>query len=66
MIRVCAFCIAKKWIYETFVFYCDECKVVLHQFEDSPDLIKSLIVDTHPKFNVTEVKNNSEFKKWPI
>jgi hypothetical protein len=34
---------AKKWKDETHGLCCADGKVVLHQFEDLPDLIKSLI-----------------------
>jgi hypothetical protein len=38
----------KKWKYETHGLCCADGRVILYQFEDSPDLIKSLIDYFHP------------------
>lgn len=50
MIEVCIFCSVKKWSDETRGFRCAGAKVVLHTFENPPDLIKSLIVDAHLEY----------------
>ena len=48
MTILCPKCHAKKWKDETHGLCCADGKVVLHQFEDLPDLIKSLIDNSHP------------------
>ncbi|XP_025207742.1 uncharacterized protein LOC112603419 [Melanaphis sacchari] len=48
MTILCPKCHAKKWKDETHSLCCADGKVVLHQFEDLPDPIKSLIDNSHP------------------
>ncbi|KAE9542287.1 hypothetical protein AGLY_003414 [Aphis glycines] len=48
MTILCPKCHAKKWKDETRGLCCADGKVVLHQFENLPDLIKSLIDNSHP------------------
>jgi hypothetical protein len=48
MTILCPKCHAKKWKDETHELSCADGKVVLHHFEDLPDLIKSLIDNSHP------------------
>jgi hypothetical protein len=48
MATLCPKCHAKKWKDETHVLCCVDARVVLHQFEDPPYLIKSLTDNSHP------------------
>ncbi|CAI6354226.1 unnamed protein product [Macrosiphum euphorbiae] len=47
MTILCPKCHAKKWKDETSGLCCANGKVVLQQFEDLPELIKSLIDNSH-------------------
>jgi hypothetical protein len=47
MTILCPKCHTKKWKDETYGLCCADGKVVLYQFEDLPDLIKSLIDNSH-------------------
>jgi hypothetical protein len=48
MTVLCPKCHVKKWKDETHGLCCADGKVVLQQFEDLPDLIKSLIDNSYP------------------
>jgi hypothetical protein len=48
MTILCPKCHAKKWNDETHGLCCADGKVVLYHFKDLPDLIKSLIDNSHP------------------